>query len=387
MIAGVAPGHVWPALTVRTQPFGDAVIKQFRMIIGPVVFVTAAIGITKLADAKEVSRISIKAIVYFEMMTTFAMFIGLIVAHVLRPGACLDAAALDRKAVAGYANAPHQDVVTFLLNIIRNTVVDAFTRGEILLGLLFAVLAGFGLSRLGERGKTVVRFLDEAGAALFGVIAIIMRVAPLGAFGAMAFTIGRYGIGALAQLGFLMLCFSLTCVIFALVCMGAVAAVMGLNILKILRFVKEEFLIVLGTSSSEAAMPTLMEKLELLGCGKSLVGLTVPLGYAFNLDGSSIYFTMAIAFIAQALNIPLSWGYYLLILAVLLLTSKGAAAVTGGGVITLGGDAGDDDRQGPRRGHGPAAGGRPVHERGARHHQPVRQRRGNDLRGLVGGDA
>jgi aerobic C4-dicarboxylate transport protein len=242
---------------------------------------------------------------------------------------------LDSKAVARYADAPHQDVTTFLLNIIPNTVVDAFAKGEILQVLLFAVLFGLGLSRMGERGATVVHFLDEAGGALFGVIGIIMRFAPLGAFGAMAFTIGRYGIGALAQLGFLMLCFYLTCTIFIFVVMGAVSGMVGLNILKILRYVKEEFLIVLGTSSSEAAMPTLMEKLELLGCGKSLVGLTVPLGYAFNLDGSSIYFTMAIAFIAQALNIPLSWGDYLLILAVLLLTSKGAATVTGGGFITL----------------------------------------------------
>ena len=337
VIIGAALGHFWPAVAVQMQPFGDAFIKLVRMIIAPIVFVTVVVGIAKLADAKEVGRIGIKAILYFEVLTTIAMFIGLIVAHVFQPGAGLNInpATLDSKAVARYADAPHQDVVTFLLNIIPNTVVDAFSKGEILQVLLFAVLFGLGLSRLGERGRTVVHVLDEAGAALFGVIALIMRVAPLGAFGAMAFTIGKYGIGALAQLGFLMLCFYLTCAIFIFVVMGSVAGAMGLNILKILRFVKEEFLIVLGTSSSEAAMPTLMEKLELLGCGKSLVGLTVPLGYAFNLDGSSIYFTMAIAFIAQALNIPLSWGDYLLILSVLLLTSKGAATVTGGGFITL----------------------------------------------------
>ncbi len=337
VIIGAALGHFWPAIAVQMQPFGEAFIKLVRMIIAPIIFVTVVVGIAKLADAKEVGRIGIKAILYFEVLTTIAMFIGLVVAHVFQPGAGLNInpATLDSKAVARYADAPHQDVVAFLLNIIPNTVVDAFARGEILQVLLFAVLFGLGLSRLGERGSTIVQVIDEAGAALFGVIALIMRVAPLGAFGAMAFTIGKYGIGALAQLGFLMLCFYLTCAIFIFVVMGAVAAVMGLNILKILRFVKEEFLIVLGTSSSEAAMPTLMEKLELLGCGKSLVGLTVPLGYAFNLDGSSIYFTMAIAFIAQALNIPLSWGDYLLILSVLLLTSKGAATVTGGGFITL----------------------------------------------------
>jgi aerobic C4-dicarboxylate transport protein len=337
VIIGAALGHFWPAVAVQMQPFGDAFIKLVRMIIAPIVFVTVVVGIAKLSDAKEVGRIGIKSILYFEVLTTIAMFIGLILGHILQPGAGLniDPATLDDKSVAQYANAPHQDVVSFLLNVIPNTVMDAFAKGEILQVLLFAVLFGLGLSRMGERGRNVVHFFDEAGGALFGVIALIMRVAPLGAFGAMAFTIGKYGIGAVAQLGFLMLCFYLTCTIFIFVVMGGVAASMGLNILKILRFVKEEFLIVLGTSSSEAAMPTLMEKLELLGCGKSLVGLTVPLGYAFNLDGSSIYFTMAIAFIAQALNIALSWGDYLLILSVLLLTSKGAATVTGGGFITL----------------------------------------------------
>jgi len=337
VVIGVLLGHFAPQLAVKMQPFGDAFIKLVRMIIAPIVFVTVVVGIAKLSDAKEVGRIGLKAIIYFEVMTTLAMFIGLIVAHVLQPGAGLniDPATLDGKSVSQYANAPHQDVVQFLLNIIPNTIVDAFAKGEILQVLLFAVLFGLGLSRMGDRGKTVVHVLDEAGGALFGVIAIIMRLAPLGAFGAMAFAIGRYGIGTLTQLGFLMLCFYLTCIVFIFAAMGAVAGIMGLNILKILRFVKEEFLIVLGTSSSEAAMPTLMEKLDALGCGQSLVGLTVPLGYAFNLDGSSIYFTMAIAFIAQALNIPLSWEDYLLILAVLLLTSKGAATVTGGGFITL----------------------------------------------------
>lgn len=338
VLIGAALGHFWPSLGVQMQPLGEAFIKLVRMIIAPIVFLTVVVGIGKLSDAREVGRIGLKAIIYFEVLTTLAMFIGLIVGHVLAPGAGLniDPQTLDAKAIARYADAPHQDVTTFLLNIIPNTVVDAFAKGEILQVLLFAVLFGLGLSRLGnERAHTVLHFLDDAGAALFGVIAIIMRFAPLGAFGAMAFTIGRYGIGALTQLGFLMLCFYITCIIFIFVILGIVSAIMGLNILKIIRFVKEEFLIVLGTSSSEAAMPTLIEKLELLGCGKSLVGLTVPLGYAFNLDGSSIYFTMAIAFIAQALNIPLSWGDYLLILAVLLLTSKGAATVTGGGFITL----------------------------------------------------
>ena len=337
VVLGIVLGVIWPKLAVEMQPFGDAFIKLVRMIIAPIVFVTVVVGIAKLTNAAEVGRIGLKAIIYFEVMTTFAMFIGLVVGHVFQPGTGLniDPASLDRKAVARYADAPHQDVTGFLLNIIPNTVVDAFSKGEILQVLLFAVLFGLGLSRMGAAGKPVTEFLDKAGGALFGVIGIIMRFAPLGAFGAMAFTIGRYGIGTLLQLGMLMLCFYLTCVIFIFVVMGIVARIVGLNIFKIILYVKEEFLLVLGTSSSEAAMPTLMAKLEGLGCGKSLVGLTVPLGYAFNLDGSSIYFTMAIAFIAQALNIPLSWEDYLLILGVLLLTSKGAATVTSGGFITL----------------------------------------------------
>src|ERR1700723_2824735 len=241
VIIGAALGHFWPALAVQMQPFGDAFIKLVRMIIAPIVFVTVVVGIAKLADAKEVGRIGIKAIVYFEVMTTFAMFIGLIVAHVLQPGSGLNInpATLDSKAVATYVNAPHQDVASFLLNIIPNTVVDAFAKGEILQVLVFAVLFGIGLMRLpGGRGKAVVQFLDDAAGALFGVIGLIMRLAPLGAFGAMAFTIGRYGIGALAQLGMLMLCFYLTCVIFIFVVMGLVARIMGLNIFKIIRYVK-----------------------------------------------------------------------------------------------------------------------------------------------------
>jgi aerobic C4-dicarboxylate transport protein len=337
VVAGALLGHFWPQIGVLMQPFGEAFIKLVRMIIAPIIFVTVVVGIAKLSDAKEVGRIGMKAIVYFEVMTTVAMLIGLIVGHVVRPGEGLNisAASLDGSAVAKYTQGHHDTTVDFLMNIIPDTVVGAFAKGDILPVLLFAVLFGLGLSRMGERGKNVVHVLDEAGGALFGVINIIMRLAPLGAFGAMAFTIGRYGIGTLLQLGLLMLCFYATCALFVFVVMGIVARAAGFSIFKIVAYVKEEFLIVLGTSSSEAAMPTLMEKLEALGCGKSLVGLTVPLGYAFNLDGSSIYFTMAITFIAQALNIPLSWGDYLLILAVLLLTSKGAAAVTGGGFITL----------------------------------------------------
>ena len=221
------------------------------------------------------------------------------------------------------------------LGIIPDTIVGAFAKGDILPVLFFAVLFGIGLAHIGERGKTVLHVLEEANTALFAVISIIMRVAPIGAFGAMSFTVGKYGIGALAQLGELMLCFYATCVVFIFGGMGLMMRLVGLRLWPLLRYLKEEFFIVLGTSSSEAALPTLMGKLEALGCGRSLVGLVVPLGYAFNLDGTSIYFTMAITFIAQALGIPLSWSDYALILGVLLLTSKGAAAVTGGGFITL----------------------------------------------------
>jgi aerobic C4-dicarboxylate transport protein len=337
VVIGAALGHFYPAIAVEMQPLGDAFVKLVRMLIAPIIFITVVVGIGKLTDTAEVGRIGLKTIIYFEILTTVAMLIGLVVGHVFTPGAGMNAdpASLDKGAVARYVNAPHQSVSDFLLKIIPDTVVGAFAQGDILPVLFFAVLFGIGVAHAGDRGRKFIEVLDEAGAALFAVINIIMRVAPIGAFGAMSFTIGRFGIGALAQLGYLMLCFYLTCVVFIFVIMGAVTRVTGLRLWPLLRYIKEEFFIVLGTSSSEAALPSLMVKLERLGCAKPLVGLVVPLGYAFNLDGTSIYFTMAIAFIAQALNIPLSWGDYAVILAVLLLTSKGAAAVTGGGFITL----------------------------------------------------
>jgi len=337
IVLGVVLGQFWPAIAGQMQPFGDGFVKLVRMMIAPIIFITVVVGIGKLTNTAEVGRIGLKAIIYFEVLTTVAMLIGLIVGHVVQPGVGLnvDPATLDKSRVAAYTNAPHVGPADFLLNIIPDTIVGAFAKGDILPVLLFAVLFGIGLSGLGERGQKVVHFLDDAGAALFGVIGLVMRVAPLGAFGAMSFTIGRYGIGALAQLGLLMACFYVTCALFVFIVMAAMMRVTGLRLWPLLKYLREEFFIVLGTSSSEAALPTLMEKLERVGCARPLVGLVVPLGYAFNLDGTSIYFTMAITFIAQALNIPLSWGDYALILAVLLLTSKGAAAVTGGGFITL----------------------------------------------------
>ena len=337
IVAGVVLGHFFPATAVAMQPFGDGFVKLVKMMIAPIIFITVVVGIGKLTDTAEVGRIGLKAIVYFEVMTTIAMLIGLAVGHLVQPGGGLniDPATLDKAAVAKYTTAPHLGFADFLLNVIPDTIVGAFAKGDILPVLFFAVLFGIGVANIGERGRAMLHVLEEANTALFAVIAIIMRVAPLGAFGAMSFTVGKYGIGTLAQLGELMLCFYLTCALFIFVVMAGVMRLTGLRLWPLLRYLKEEFFIVLGTSSSEAALPSLMAKLERLGCARPLVGLVVPLGYAFNLDGTSIYFTMAITFIAQALNIPLSWGDYALILGVLLLTSKGAAAVTGGGFITL----------------------------------------------------
>ncbi len=337
ILLGVVIGHFFPDIAIQMQPFGDGFVKLVKMMIAPIIFITVVVGIGKLTDTGEVGRIGLKAILYFEAMTTLAMLIGLVVGHIVQPGAGLniDPATLDAKAVAKYTSAPHLGVGEFLLNVIPDTIVGAFAKGDILPVLFFAVLFGVGVANIGERGKMMLHVLEEVNHVLFAVISIIMRVAPLGAFGAMSFTVGKYGIGALANLGILMACFYVTCALFIFVVMAGVMRLAGLRLWPLLRYLKEEFFIVLGTSSSEAALPSVMAKLEALGCARPLVGLVVPLGYAFNLDGTSIYFTMAIAFIAQALNIPLSWGDYLLICGVLLLTSKGAAAVTGGGFITL----------------------------------------------------
>ncbi len=337
VVVGALLGHFVPDFAVLLQPLGDGFVKLVKMLIAPIIFVTVVVGIAKLNDTVGVGKIGLQAILYFELMTTLAMVVGLAVAFLVRPGAGMnvDPAHIDGAAVAKYTTGAHLTVQEFLLNIIPNTVVEAFSKGEILQVLLFAVLFGMALARLGRRGQAIVTVIDEAGAALFVVIGFVMRLAPIGALGAMAFTVGKYGIATLAQLGLLMLCFYVTCAVFILGLLAVVMALCGLNLYSLLRYLKEEFFIVLGTSSSEAALPTLIEKLEGLGLPRSLVGLVVPLGYAFNLDGTSIYFTMAIAFIAQALNIDLSWFDYAEILGVLLLTSKGAAAITGGGFITL----------------------------------------------------
>jgi aerobic C4-dicarboxylate transport protein len=336
VIAGVILGVVAPETAIAMQPLGNAFVALVRMLIAPIIFVTVVVGIGKLTDTTEVGRVGIKAIVYFEVLTTIAMIIGLTVGHVLEPGAGLNAnpATLDAKAVAAYTGS-HTSIVSFLLAIIPDTIVGAFAKGDILPVLLIAVLFGIALAHYGDRGRELTRVLDQAGHVLFGIISLIMRVAPIGAFGAMAFAIGKYGVGSLIQLAWLMGAFYITCILFIFVVLAAVLRITGLGMWSLIKYLRDEFFIVLGTSSSEAALPSLMEKLENLGCRQSVVGLVVPLGYAFNLDGTSIYFTMAICFIAQALNIPLSWADYAVICGVLLLTSKGAAAITGGGFITL----------------------------------------------------
>jgi aerobic C4-dicarboxylate transport protein len=309
------------------------------MMIAPVVFCTIVLGIAGMQDMKKVGRVGLKALLYFEVLSTVALVIGLVVVNIIQPGKGMNIhpETLDPSLVQGYIKSSTNTggVAGFLLHIIPENIVDALAKGELLQVLFFAVLFGFGLSRIGTKAQPVLKGLSSLLEGLFAVIRIIMKVAPLGALGAMAFTIGQYGLGSLASLGKLMICFYLTCLLFIFVVLGIVLRAFRFSIFKLLRYIKEELLIVLGTSSSEAALPGLMKKLEHAGCSQSVVGLVVPTGYSFNLDGTSIYLTMAAVFIAQATNTHMDLIHQLTLLAVLLLTSKGAAAVTGGGFITL----------------------------------------------------
>jgi aerobic C4-dicarboxylate transport protein len=338
IVIGVLVGHFAPATGVAMKPFGDAFIKLIKMLIAPIIFCTVVVGIAGMEDMKKVGKTGGLALLYFEVMSTVALLVGLAIVNIVRPGAGMnvDPATLDTKGIASYAQPGAIGSTTeFLLNIIPNTIVDAFARGEILQVLLFAVLFGFALHRFGGRGTLVFDWIEKASHVLFTIVGYIMRVAPVGAFGAMAFTIGRYGVGSLFSLGRLMGTFYLTCLVFILVVLGIVARVHGFSILKFIRYIKEELLIVLGTSSSESVLPRMMAKLENLGVRKSTVGLVIPTGYSFNLDGTSIYLTMAAVFIAQATNTPMTLLQQLTLLAVLVLTSKGAAGVTGSGFIVL----------------------------------------------------
>ncbi|TDV37120.1 Na+/H+-dicarboxylate symporter [Paraburkholderia caballeronis] len=338
IVVGVLLGHYSPALAIDMKPLGDGFIKLIKMVIGPIIFCTVVTGIAGMQDMKKVGRVGGKALLYFEIVSTFALVIGLFATHILRPGAGfnVDVASLDGKAVASYAAKAHgQSTVEFLMHIIPDTISSAFAQGEILQILLVALLFGSVLATLGERGRVVTDFIEGVSGVLFGIVKIITKLAPLGAFGAMAFTIGKYGVGSLVPLLKLIGTFYLTAFLFVVIVLGTIARFVGFNIFRFVGYIKEEMLIVLGTSSSEAALPQLMQKLEKLGCSRSVVGLVVPTGYSFNLDGTNIYMTMAVLFIAQATNTDLTLTQQLTLLAVTMLTSKGASGVTGAGFITL----------------------------------------------------
>ena len=339
IIAGGLVGHFLPETGVALKPLGDGFIALMKMLIGPIIFLTVVIGIAGVADVKKVGRVGVKAILYFEVVSTFALVIGLLVVNTLKPGAGfnVDPATLDADAVARYANlAAERSGTQFLLDIIPKTFLDAFTgNGDLLQVLLVGLLFGFALIGLGERGKPVLVLFQDLSKVFFRVMGLIMRLAPIGAGGAMAFTIGRYGVDSLGPLARLMGSFYLTCVLFVVLVLGTIARLAGFSIFKYLRYIRDELLLVLGTSSSESVLVPIMEKLERLGCSKSVVGLVIPSGYSFNLDGTNIYLTMAAIFIAQALNVELSLGQELSLLLIAMLTSKGASGVTGAGFITL----------------------------------------------------
>ncbi len=338
IIIGVLLGHFYPHAGEAMKPLGDGFIKLIKMLIAPIIFCTVVHGIASMEDMKKVGRVGLKALIYFEVVTSLALIVGLVVINVLQPGNGMnvDPRAIDTKSIQVYTTkAGQESTVDFLMRIIPNTVVGAFSEGEILQVLFFAILFAFALHMLGERGKPLLNLIDMVSHAFFNIVGIIMKVAPLGAFGAMAFTIGKYGVGTLASLGQLMAAFYATCLIFIFGVLGGIAWLSGFSIWKFIKYIKEELLIVLGTSSSESVLPRMINKMENLGCKESVVGLVIPTGYSFNLDGTCIYLTMAAIFLAQATNTELSLWQQLGIIAVLLLTSKGAAGVTGSGFIVL----------------------------------------------------
>ncbi len=338
IVIGIALGHFYPETGVAMKPLGDGFIKLIKMIIAPIIFCTVVTGIAGMQELDKVGRVGVKALLYFEVVSTLALAIGLVVVHVIQPGSGMniDASTLDSQGLAAYtASAKTQSTVEFLLNIIPTSVIDAFAKGDILQVLLFSVLFGFSLAAMKETGAAVTVFINKVSQALFGIVETIMKLAPIGAFGAMAFTIGKYGVASLLPLASLMGSFYLTCLLFIFFVLGLIARHTGFSIFKFIVYIKDELFIVLGTSSSESVLPRIMIKLEALGCSKSVVGLVIPTGYSFNLDGTSIYLSMAAVFVAQATNTPLTMTQELTLLGVLLLTSKGAAGVTGSGFITL----------------------------------------------------
>ena len=338
IVCGVALGYMAPEHGAAMRPLGDGFIKLVKMMIAPIVFCTVVTGIAQTRAMRDVGRIGIRALVYFEAVSTLALMIGLAVVKLLKPGAgiSLDAGALDVTSVAAYTTASKTLTTTeFVLNMIPNTVVDAFARGEILQVLLFSVMVGLAFLTLRERVRPLVALIEQASKTLFAIMAMIMYLAPIGAFGAMAFTVGRYGIGTLLSLGQLMADVYITCILFVFIVLGAIVRLAGFSLWKLLTYIREEILIVVGTASSESVLPRVMDKLERLGCSKSVVGLVIPTGYSFNLDGTSIYMAMAAMFVAQVSGVHLSFSEELSLFGILLLTSKGAAAMPGGGFITL----------------------------------------------------
>ncbi len=338
IIIGVLLGHFAPEYGEAMKPLGDGFIKLIKMIIAPIIFCTVVVGIAGMEDMKKVGKTGGMALLYFEIVSSIALVVGLIIVNVVQPGVGMniDPKSLDTKALSAYTGpGKMQGTVDFLLGIIPSTVVDAFAKGEMLQVLLFALLFGFALHRFGGRGTMVFDLIEKTSHVLFAIVGFIMKVAPIGAFGAMAFTIGKYGVGSLVSLAALMATFYATCLVFVFVVLGLIAKFNGFSIWKFIKYIKEELLIVLGTSSSESVLPRMMAKMETLGAKKSTVGLVIPTGYSFNLDGTSIYLTMAAVFIAQATNTPMTITQQITLLAVLLLTSKGAAGVTGSGFIVL----------------------------------------------------
>jgi aerobic C4-dicarboxylate transport protein len=338
LIAGVGLGYFYPAIATDMKPLGDAFINGIKMVITPVIFCTIVSGIAGMESLKKVGRVGGKAVLYFELVTTLALVIGMIVANVVQPGAGInaDVASLDKGAVAAIADKAHPETVLgYITAIIPNSVVDSFAKGNLLQVLLFSVLFGVSLSIMGERSRKAREIIDEFGKALLGVVGLVMKLAPIGAFGAMAFTVGKFGIGTLQQLATLIGAYYLTTALFVVIVLGTIAKIGGVSIWKLIKYLKEEMFIVLGTASTESVLPQLMQKLEALGVKRSVVGMVVPTGYSFNLDGAAIYLTMTSLFIAQALNIHLSIMQQLGLLAILLLTSKGGAGVAGAALVAL----------------------------------------------------
>ncbi|MDQ6624536.1 MAG: dicarboxylate/amino acid:cation symporter [Verrucomicrobiota bacterium] len=335
---GILIGALFPELGKSLKPLGDGFVKLVKMIIAPIIFCTVVHGIASMSDLKKLGRVGGKALLYFEVVSTVALILGLIVVNVLKPGAGfnIDPATLDSAVGKSYAQAAHGQTVTdFLLHIIPNSFFDAFATGDLLQVLLVSVLTAFAISAMGERGRPILRGIDFASHIFFGIMRIIVKVAPLAALGAMAFTVGSYGLGALNRLVALMLSFYLTAGIFVLVVLGSIGLMAGFSIFRLLNYIKEEILLVLGTSSSETALPGMLEKMRRLGCAESTVGLVIPTGYSFNLDGTNIYMTMAAIFLAQATNTPLDLQQQIALMLVAMISSKGASGVTGAGFITL----------------------------------------------------